>query len=364
MIYQTPKPRTSIADPSLVRPDWVHSPTRGPGPLWLDKNENSDPELLRVTRKILEGMDPLYLYTYPESPSLYKKLGNFLDLPPEHLALAAGSDGVIRYAFEAYVGVGDTVIHTLPTFAMYPVYSAMYGAKTFALEYERTESSPALPVSKLADAIRAHRPKLICLPNPDSPTGHVYNLEEMKMLITTAAETHSIILVDEAYHPFYEPSVARWTLEFPNLIVARTFAKAWGLAGLRIGYAIACPELSLYLHKVQPMYETSTFAMGFVEKMLNESEAVMASVRRLNEGKHYFLDEMRNLGFSVLRTEGNFLHVNFGDHRDRVCKALEGVVLFRPNFRENCLAGFSRFSSTTKEKFQPIVCRIADAIHR
>src|SRR4029077_19118708 len=116
----------------------------------------------------------------------------------------------------------------------------------------------------------------------------------------------TVFLIDEAYHPFYEWSAVSWTTTSRNLIVARTFAKAWGAAGLRIGYAVAHPETIALLHKMRPMYEVSTLAVEFMSRMLERPEDMAASVARIIDGKKFFVEKMRALGFRVLPTEGNF----------------------------------------------------------
>jgi histidinol-phosphate aminotransferase len=359
---RVPEPRNPIASPTLMRPNWITTPNRSPDSFWLDKNENLDPTLRKVIEKVSEEIDPLALCTYPEPGPFYQKLASYLDVPPEAIVLSAGSDGAIRYVFEAFVGAGDWVIHTLPTFAMYPVYSSMYGARVQALEYQASESGPSLRAEQVISAIQRVRPRAVFLPNPDSPTGTVFEPSELREIIETAGEAGAVILIDEAYHPFYRQSVVPWIHEYPNLIIARTFAKAWGLAGLRIGYAVSNPEIAGYLHKVRPMYETGTFSVAFMERMLDFASEMEASVKRLIDGKTFFLEKMRSFGCQTLQGHGNFLHVGFGERLAHVIRALEGKVLFRPDFKDQCLKGYSRFSSTTVPLFEPVVERIQEAL--
>ncbi len=355
-------PRDPVASPSLTRPNWLTSPERPVGPLWVDKNENLDPELLAFTAKILRSLDPMALCTYPECGPLYKKLSEKFDIPGEHFILSAGSDGAIRYVFEAYVNPGDVVVHTAPTFAMYPVYAAMYGAKTVPLEYQPSQDGPLLTVDDVISTLKRARPKLFCLPNPDSPSGTIFPPDELEAIVRCTWDVGSVALIDEAYFPFYSQTALQWTRKYPHLVIARTFAKAWGLAGLRIGFAAASPSLAQYLHKVRPMYETNTVGVVFMEKMLDHEDQMLASVQRLNEGKAYFIAQMRHLGFRTLRNEGNFLHVAFGRHYEAITQKLDGKVLYRKNFKEPCLAGFSRFSSTTKTLFEPVVRMIEEVV--
>ena len=362
----TPAPaslaRQAVLDPHLVRPDWTKGAARSRHLLWLDKNENTDPEFLAVTSKVmvevLTGPDRHVICTYPESASLYSKLAAFVGVGPGNLTLAPGSDGVIRSVFEAFVNPGDTVVYTQPTFAMYPVYSLMYGARAVPLPYRRTPAGPRLDVEEVLAAIDSERPKLLCIPNPDSPTGTVFDPIELRTIVGACGESGALALVDEAYHPFYPHSASSWVGECPHLIVARTFAKAWGLAGLRIGYAVAHSTIASLLHKVRPMYEVNTVAVAVVERLLDAGDEMLASVARLNLGRDYWLDAMEELNLATLRARGNFLHVAFGMHEPAVYNALKDVVLYRRDGGDGCLSGYSRFSATTTALCAPLVDRI------
>lgn len=360
--YAPPAPRDAVEAPGLSRPAWTTGVPRDRRLLWLDKNENADPELGAVVRRVLLEVGPDALSTYPEPGPLYRKLAAALDLTADHLVLTAGSDGAIRSVFEAYISPGDIVVHSSPTFAMYPVYCAMYGAKPVLLEYQTTIEGPQLDVDGVVANVGCTRPKLVCLPNPDSPTGTVFRPDELRRIVEAAGEAGALMLVDEAYHPFYEPTALPWVKEYEHLVVARTFAKAWGLAGLRIGYAAATPAVAHVLHQVRSMYEVNTVAVAVMERMLDHRDEMLASVRRLNAGRDGFLAVMRALGLRTLPGHGNFLHVAFGAHAPAVHAALSDMVLYRRDSREPCLAGFSRFSSTTAELFRPVIERIREVV--
>jgi histidinol-phosphate aminotransferase len=357
-----PVPRAELADPSLWRPDWLQGDHRDPGRLWLDKNENRDPEWLAQVARVVAGLDPGHLSTYPDSDALYRKLARWVGVDPRCLLLAAGSDGAIRSVFEAFVASGDRVIITAPSFAMYSVYCRIYGARTISLAYRATKDGPTLACGEVVDAIRAHRPRLVCLPNPDSPTGTVFSLTELRAIVAASGEVGAVMLIDEAYHPFHADSVIPMIADYPHLVVARTAAKAWGLAGLRIGYAVAAPELAAILHKTRPMYECATLAIAAFEAVLDHADAMLASVARLEAGKGQFLVAMERLGLRVLHGKGNFLHVAFGPSAAAIHAALAELCYYRRDFADPCLQGFSRFTATTPQLFRPVIDRIATTI--
>jgi histidinol-phosphate aminotransferase len=362
MTLRSPLPKPSVSDPLLTRPDWLKSDDRDPKKLWLDKNENVDPDLARIVREVVRNIPPEAYWTYPDTARLYRKLAMVAAAQPANLILAAGSDGIIRSIFEAYISPGDVVIHTEPTFAMYGVYAQMYGAKMMPIHYVASQAGPKLPLDELLAAIRTTRPRLVCLPNPDSPTGTLVEPAELRTIIEAAGEAGAVILIDEAYYPFHRDTAAPWIAEYPHLAIARSTGKAWGMAGLRVGYGIAAPDVAMALHKVRPMYEISTVAAWAFDGMLDHVDDVMASVHRLNDGKRIFLDAMDDLGLRTLRGAGNFLHVAFGNGAAEIHAALNDLVYYRRDFGHPSLAGFSRFSAATPAQFRPIIDRIKSTI--
>jgi len=354
------RPRSSLFDPKLQRPSALDSIPRDPGVLWLDKNENLDPALSAVLREVLDSIPDSVLGTYPEAGELYRKLARWAAVSPQSLLLTPGSDGAIRLTYEAFVEPGDGVIHTFPTFAMYPVYSRMFGALTRTIEYRRVGGVPRLDPTEIVEALREHRPKLLCLPNPDSPTGAVLPPDVLREILSACEQSGSVLLLDEAYHPFYDWTAVPWTRDSENLVVARTFAKAWGAAGLRIGYAVGNPSIIALLHKMRPMYEVSTLAVECMSRMIDRSAEMIQSVARIKAGKALFAEAMRMLDFGVLPGEGNFSHVAFGERAGEVHAALAGKVLYRPAADHPCLAGYSRFSIAPA----PIMAQVASLIAR
>jgi len=355
-------PRPALADPTLVRPGRTKLEGRDHNKLWLDKNENPDPILANTIREVISFLPPEAHFSYPDLAPLYLKLARHVGVGAENLLLAPGSDGAIRAVFEAFVSPGETVLVTEPTFAMYPVYCRMFGARKVSLPYRPSNAGPALAADAIIEAIERERPHLVCLPNPDSPTGTVFALDALERLIAAADAAGAVMLVDEAYYPFHPETAVPLIARHPHLVVVRSTGKAWGMAGLRVGYAVADARLAEFLHKVRSMYEIGAFAAAVFERMLDRHDEVMASVGRLLAGKSMFLDAMENLGFRVLRGAGNFCHVAFGARAEKVHAALADLVYYRKDFAEPCLKGFSRFSAATPEQMAPLIARIREAV--
>lgn len=355
------RPRRALLNPDLKRPSALNSIPRDADKLWLDKNENLDPWLMAVSREVILEVPPTALATYPEAGAAYRKLGRWIGVSPESLLLTPGSDGAIRLTYEAFVEHGEGVVHTSPTFAMYPVYAQMFGSDATTIEYQRVNDEPWLDHEAILEAVRTRRPKLLCIPNPDSPTGTIISEDTLRRILAACEDAGTVLLLDEAYHPFYPWSAASWTATSRNLVIARTFAKAWGAAGLRVGYAIAHPETISLLHKLRPMYEISTVAVEFVTRMMDHQADMEQSVARIKDGKSSFVAEMEALGFKALPTHGNFLHVAFGERGTAIHKALSEKVLYRAGFNDPCLAGYSRFTAAPRETMAAVADLIKEA---
>jgi len=354
----TPEPRDAVSNAALVRPDWLTSQPRNSDKIWLDKNENLDPILIKYIAGIIATLAPEAIATYPDIGLLYHKLASYLGVSPDSLLMTSGSDAAIASVFQAFISPGDIVVHSQPTFAMYGVYCKIFGARPVTLSYKGSDAGPVLDVKTAASTIRQSRPKLVCLPNPDSPTGAVLTPDHLTEIIRAAGEAGAVMLVDEAYVPFYPETALHMTDSYPHLVVIRSASKSWGLAGIRIGFGVAAPELITILHKIKPMYELGGFAAAVFDRLLDNTEELNASVQRLLDGKKYFTDSMRELGFDVPVTEGNFQLVGFGPRAEAIHKLLADIVYYRQNFSEPCLADYSRFSVTSVDGFQPIVERL------
>ena len=329
------------------------------GKIRLDKNESIDIDLARfLYDKISEVIVPDYLTLYPEVDMLYIKLAKHLGLGTENLFLSHGSDGVIRSVFEVFIRAGDRVIMPNPTFAMYSIYSDVYESQCVKIDYNK---GPILPLDIVHEEIRKGG-ALLALPNPDSPTGSIVREDDLKYLISTAANHGIAVLIDEAYYPYYPKTAISWLNEFENLIITRTFSKAWALAGYRIGFAATSPAIAKLLHAQKPMYEIGTISSISVCIALEYEKDVLESVRRTMEAKEYFCESMGKMGFKLVEGFANFVNVDFDKKRQNILERLkEEKVLFKESFNHPSLEGFSRFSIGPKEVMEDIVKIIESA---
>ena len=354
--------KKEILSKNLARPNWTKQEHRSLDRIWLDKNECSDPVMNNIASQALSKISFESVYSYPDLDVLYSKIASFSNVLSENILITAGADGAIRACFEACIEPGDKIILTRPTFAMYEVYSKIYGAEVTWLDYEKSSIGPVLKAEHIINIIKKVKPKMICLPNPDSPTGTVFSPLDLENIIGEVEEHRALIVIDEAYYPLYPETVANLIYKYMNLVVIRSFSKAWGAAGLRVGYALANKELIALIHKQRPMYEIGNVSVKTLEILLNYEEEMYLSVKRINDGKKYFQDSMRSAGLTTYESFGNFVHVKFGKYGTEMHKVLDDKVYYRKDFNNTCLKGYSRFSTTTIEKFKPIIDCITNVV--
>ena len=361
--FAPPAACPTIADAALWRPHLANEQRRPSEVLWLDRGECIDPVFLSLIEAQFRGVSRDAIFAYPSPGPLYRKLGVALDLDPSALLLTRGSDGAIKAVYEAFIAAGEKVLTTDPTYQMYGVYAQIFGARLVTVPYRMVDGRPHLGAEEIVSAIFRERPKLVGLPNPDNPTGSVFEEQELRAIIEAAGEVGALMLVDEAYHPFYPITALPWVKEYGHLVVARTFSKGWGMAGIRLGYIASTPEVVALLNKSRTMVEADGVAMALAERMLDFPDEMQASVARLREGRTYFASEMKSLGFHTIETAGNFIHVHFGDKREAVEQALKSVARFRV-FPDTLLQEFCRFTTSTKPLMKRVVVAIKGAVDR
>jgi len=351
-----PRPSRILSTQEIWRPDWYDlTQVRHPGYLWLDKNENTDLRLCCIVDEIVQQMPASTVSAYPELPPLYSKLSEFLAASPAHLLIANGSDGVIRAAFDAFVDPGDVVIHTSPTYAMYPVYCQLKGADEIAFDYKRDEQMWGIDWDRLVSTVLKVKPKLVCIPNPDSPTGAIIEKDRFLSVLEASKVVGALLIIDEAYFPFHPETLITEALSSDNMLVTRSTGKAWGMAGLRLGFGIASPKVIRSMQTMRSMYECNSVAAYVFSHLIDRYSEVEAAVQRLSESLKWFETELIARQFQVIPPSGNFIHVAFGEREEDISNRMGGRVYYRRKTPHPSLEGFSRFSAANRENFEEIV---------
>lgn len=309
-------------------------------PVRLNVNENPFPLPDVVVQAIAESVRACAadLNRYPdrEAEQLRASLVSYLveesgvQVAAEQVWPANGSNEVMQHLFQAYGGPGRTVVTFEPTYSMYA-------------EYARTTVTDYRPVSRAADfaldlqrnlpVLREVRPTLVVVASPNNPTGTAVPIAEIDALATAALAWSGIVVVDEAYIEFRRPgtsSAMELLADHPNLVVTRTLSKAFGLAGARIGYAVAEPAVVQGLRLVRLPYHLSAVSQAVAVAALAHRAELRAQVAILRRERDLLHEWLADQGWQVIPSDANFLTFGtFGD-RDAAWQALlEAGVLIR-----------------------------------
>jgi len=272
----------------------------------LDKNERVSEFSDYFINKIKKKINSNYLTAYPEIEPLYKVLSKKFNLNKEMFVLTAGSDMAIRNCFELLVNPGDRVITLSPTYGMVNVYAKLYNAKQIKIKFD---NELELNTNKLISQINS-KTKLIIIANPNSPTGTIIESEKLINILKKAKKFNCYVLIDEAYYGFYNITVISHLKKFPNLIISRTFSKAYGLAGCRVGLLIANKTIARRLYKFRPMYEISSFSVLIAKEIMKNTSILKKYIKETKKGKKYLIKSLNKLGFSYHNSYANFLLVD------------------------------------------------------
>jgi histidinol-phosphate aminotransferase len=328
----------------------IRNPAARSGYLRLDKNEGIAGFDREFVARLREEITEDFLTTYPDVSSLYQKLARWLGCRQENIYITAGSDAAIKAAFEVFVEPGDTVALLSPTYAMTYVYIQMFRAKPVEIHYREDLS---LSGEVVLQTLRENRPKLLFIPNPNSPTGTVIEQEDLRKIIEVAAEQATIALIDEAYYLFYPESAIDMINQYPGLVVTRTFSKAFGLASARLGFAAAHEKTIGFLEKVRPMYETNAFAARFAEMVLDSPEIIEKNVREVMNGKQFLESELDKLGIPHHKSYTNFILIDVGSFARsvRIGEELRRKrILIKSGFKEDLLSKCIRVTIGNQEQ--------------
>ncbi len=325
--------------------------------LRLDKNERVTPFPDAFLESVLRKLRVEHITAYPETEYLYEKLAAFLHLKPSQLMLTAESDAAIEHAFSVFVNPDDAVVTLRPTFAMVDVYCRLYGARQIPIGYD---SDLNVDFQKLLGALDGSV-SLVVVANPNSPTGTYIPVADIQKLLAGAARLNIPVLVDEAYYGFCKQTVLPLIQQYENLIVARTFSKAAGLAGARIGYLAAEERLAQLLYRFRPMYEVNSLGILLAAEILDHPHWVNDYLLATEAGRSYLRGKLSGMSVPFRDTFTNFIHIDFQQHKAAAQEQFERrKVIVRGGLP---IAGFENYLRVTlgpEEAMRPVVEVIAD----
>jgi len=293
--------------PAILARHTYETPAEGrQGKIRLDFNENTS-GCSAAVRIALARLSAVKISTYPEYEMASHSLARYFGVCPEELLVANGGDDALRAVFDTFADPRREVVIFEPTFPMYRYYAEITGARIRALRYGPNMEFPA------AEALASLRrkPRLLFVTNPNNPTGTLVPKRILARLLRKA--THTAVVVDEAYAEFSTESIVPWIRRYPHLFIVRTFSKAAGLAGLRLGAVLANRESLAFVRRAMPPFPVNCAALIAGVAAVNDRKTLARYVRGTVRRRTWFARQLHLAGVRVFPSAGNFLLADFGN---------------------------------------------------
>ncbi len=333
-----------------------HPPLGDRNALRLDFNENTFECSPRV-REVLGRIAARDLTRYPEREPVEAVVARYLDLEPEQVVLTNGVDEAIHVLFEAFLDAGDELLLPVPTYTMYEVYASATDAHVVTVQ---AADDLAFPFKRLVEAITP-RTKIIAIANPNSPSGSACTREQILELARCAP--HAVVLVDEAYFHFHGETVADLIGAVPNLALARTFSKAYGLAGLRIGVLAAPAELMTWVRRVLSPYSVNSVALACLPAALEDTAYLDWYTGEILAARAEFEAALDTAKVRRWPSCANFVLVDIGPkHAEFVRLMTAAGVLIRDRSSDPGCNGRVRITIGTREQMQLAVAALNNTL--
>lgn len=278
---------------------------RADGSLRLDFNENTVGCSPRVLAR-LRGITADDLSRYPEREPVEKEVANFLGVDPTELLLTNGVDEAIHLLCQTYLGPGDEALIVVPTYSMYRISMMSAGAEVIAIPAAENFQFPA---AALRMSINSHT-RLIAIANPNNPTGSLAPANDL--LAIAQAAPGAAILIDEAYFEFCAQTLLARRSELANIFIARTFSKAYGLAGLRIGALIGPPDQMPVLRRAASPYNVNTIALACLPEALADQTYIQNYVAEIRGSRARLEHALSSHGIQFWSSQANFVLFRVG----------------------------------------------------
>ncbi len=289
----------------------------------LASNENP----LGPSRKALHAMRRAIreVHLYPESTCFYlvKRIAQELGVQENQILVGNGSNEIIELLARGFLSEGDEVLSSETSFLVYPILAQVCGARFVGVPMKDMRYD----LEAILKAI-TERTRIIFVANPNNPTGTYVTTTEVENFLARVPK-HVLVCFDEAYVDFVEARDFPHMLFHikagkPNVVLLRTFSKAYGLAGLRVGYACAPADLVAYLHKVRQPFNVNSVAQAAAAAALDDRFFLWRTKWLVSRGRKYLTLHLERLGLKVVPSQANFLLVDTGRDADDVFKALLG----------------------------------------
>jgi histidinol-phosphate aminotransferase len=343
--------RSAVRNVHAYRP-----PLAGREGLRLDFNESTVGCSPRVLAR-LRALDAETLARYPEREPVEREVAEFLRLDAAQLLLTNGVDEGIHLLCATYLETGDEALIVVPTFAMYSIFAAGMGARVVEI---RAGENFAFPLESLLARISS-RTRLIAVANPNNPTGAAVGREILLQVAKAAPQ--AAVLVDEAYFEFHGETVLDRVGDLPNLFVARTFSKAYGLAGLRIGILAGDERQIAMVRRAASPYNVNAAALAVLAEALRDQEYVERYAAEVRRNREVLQRELGELGLRYWPSRANFVLVRVGENHAEFVQAFRrrGILVRDRNSDPGC-EGCVRLTVGSDEHTRTLIAALKEVL--
>ncbi|MGB4062947.1 MAG: histidinol-phosphate transaminase [Azonexus sp.] len=315
--YQPGKPITELAREMGIPVESIVKLASNENPLGMS------PKAKIAVEAAISGVE-----RYPDQFDLIKAVAERCGVAQGQVVLGNGSNDVLDLVARVFLAPGRSAVFAQHAFAVYPLATISTGAELI--------STPAKNYGHDLDAMRAAiRPdtRIIWIANPNNPTGNFVPYPEVRAFLEAVPKDVAVVL-DEAYNEYLPPEdrvdTASWIKDFPNLVVCRTMSKIYGLAGLRIGYALASAEVADLMNRVRQPFNVNNLALAGALAALDDDEFLLASYELNRRGMAQIVAGLEKLGLEYIKPHGNFVTFRVGDGAGVNQKLLKQGVIVRP----------------------------------
>jgi histidinol-phosphate aminotransferase len=333
-------------------------PLAGRVGLRLDFNESTVGCSPRVLAR-LRSLDSELLARYPEREPVEKEVAAFLGLDPAQILLTNGVDEAIHLLSSTYLDPGDEALIVTPTFAMYAIFAQAEGARVLEV---RAGDNFTFPEKDLLAQL-SPQTRLIAVANPNNPTGA--SVASNVLIQIAQAAPQAAVLVDEAYFEFHGETVIDQPRQIENLFVARTFSKAYGLAGLRIGVLAGEARQMAMVRRVASPYNVNAAALAILPDALQDQEYVSRYVAQVLRNRDKLQQELGNLGLHYWPSHANFVLVRIGSAHAELVQALRNRgILVRDRHTDPGCEGCVRLTVGSDEHTETLITALRDVVEQ
>lgn len=321
----------------------------------LNTNENPYPPSPKAM-EVLKNLDSEWLRRYPDpfAKQFCQTVSNVLEIPVDWIIVGNGSDDILNVLVRSCAEGNDRkVVYPMPTYVLYRTLAAIQPAQVVEIPYPPDFQ---LPIEELIAANGA----ITFIASPNSPSGHLVPLDDLRKL---AGAVSGIVAIDEAYVDFAEYTALPLVEEFDNVIVLRTLSKGYSLAGLRMGFGIAHPQLLSGLFKVKDSYNIDAIAISVGTAAMGDQAYKNACADKVKISRSKLVVDLKNLGFTVLNSQGNFVLATppLGN-AEAIYLALKELGILVRYFKQPGLEDKLRITVGTDEQNQALIEALVTSI--